>query len=244
MPTTRGTIRRLIDPADAETLAAIVITNDRWNTLMSTVAVVPIRALVEDFERPSSVQLADGTFAVAGRLTSVVAPSEEQSMLGAVISVLPAGILEQLDDRLYDFLQIPLLLTAGTRRPHVVGDPTAYPHWGDIYFSRALINDERKRFIVVSPNTWNAASERVVIVRTTTKDKRAFEAFPKIQHGQAHAWCGETLSVKRSALLTATREPRPRPSTTTSADMAAVVRGIAVTHGLADAFARRGISAP
>lgn len=238
MPLARGTVRAIASP-DPETVGALVITNDRWNAVYPGVGVIPLRRSIAPYEEPYSHTLRDGRFAVAARLGAVLAAPDSASPLGPVEAVLSSDEIAEVEDRLCAFLQLPPLLGRAPRQPRIVGRPT-YPLWGEIYLAEPLINGERKPYIVVSPNTWNAVSGLVTLVRTTSVPKRGHAAFPTIQGGKAHACCGEANSVPHGSIRRAPRD-RPVPSVTTLREMSAVVRGFIVTHQLQGALARAGV---
>lgn len=239
MPVARGSIRA-INTADATTRAVLVITSDRWNARTNSVGVLPIRSEVESFEGSFSVELQNGLFAVAARIEAVVAPPHPQSRLGQVLAVATAAQLEECEDALLHYLQIPLLLGSATRFPPVLGQPT-YPLWGEIYYAEPPIDDERKRYVVVSPNTWNAASGLVSVVRTTSKTKWDSELFPPLQRGAAFACCGELTTILHGAIRYGTRAKRPDPMTTTRLDMNSIAHGFLAAHGSEGAVLRAGL---
>lgn len=238
MPIARGTIRAL-SSEDADTTGGLIITNDRWNANMSWVGVSPVRRAVEPYEAPYSVQLGSGLFATTGRIVALAAPPHPHTQLGPVEAALTADELDRCEDALCRFLQIPLLLGAGTRIPPVLGAVT-YPLWGEIYDAEPPINGERKRYVVVSPNPWNAASGSATLVRTTSPVKRGSAAFPLIQGTAARACCGEATTVPNTAIRMARRD-RSTPMTTTRADMVSIARGFLVTHDLRSAATRAGV---
>ncbi|MDO8465242.1 MAG: hypothetical protein Q7S46_08330, partial [Gallionella sp.] len=232
----RGTVRAIASD-DPLTKGALIITNDRWNSSTSWVGVIPVRESVEPYEVPYSVQLDNRLFATAGRIGALVAAPHQRSRLGAVEVVLTPKELARCEDALCHFLQIPLLLGPAVRLPPVLGQPD-YPLWGEIYYAEPPINDELKRYIVVSPNSWNAVSGTASLVRTTSQMKYDSELFPPIQNGAARACCGEATTVRHGMLRFGSRVRRPAPMTTTRPDMARIARAFLVTHGL-DASARR-----
>lgn len=238
MPLARGTIRALAG-GDPRTKGALIITNDRWNASMNWVGIVPVRESIEPYEAPYSARLDGGLFAAAGRVVALVAPPHPASRLGSVGAILGPDELGRCEDALCRFLQIPLLLGPAVRSPPVFGEPS-YPLWGEIYYAEPPINGELKRYIVVSPNLWNAASGIVTLVRTTSKAKYDSEMFPAIQGTAAHAVCGEATAVPQGMIKFGRRVKRPTPITTTRRDMVSIARGILVTHGLESAAKRAG----
>lgn len=239
MPLARGTVRA-IRSDDPRTKGALIITSDRWNASTNWVGVIPIRESVEPYEAPYSAQLDNGLFAGAARIAALVAPPHPGSRLGPVEAVLNAAEMGRCEDALCRFLQIPLLLSSSVRLPPLLGEPT-YPLWGEIYYAEPPIDDERKRYIVVSPNAWNAASGMATLVRTTSREKYESEMFPAIQGATTRACCGEATTVPHGMVRFGRRIKRPDPMTTTRADMVSIARGFLVTHGLEAAAQRAGV---
>lgn len=236
MPLARGTIRAIASD-DPRTKGALIITNDRWNSSLNWVGIVPIRESIEPYEAPYSAQLDNGLFATAGRIAAFVAPPHPGSRLGAVDAILSPPELARCEDALFQFLQIPLLLGPALRFPPVLGEPD-YPLWGEIYYAEPPINGELKRYIVVSPNLWNDRSGFATLVRTTSKVQYDSQMFPPIQGTAAHAVCGEATAVPQGMITFGRRVTRPTPLTTTRRDMVSIGRGFLVTHGLEPAARR------
>jgi len=207
---------------------------------MPSVGVIAIRRSVDPGEAPYATRLDAGSFAVAPRLVSVLAPEDADSPLGSLVSVISPAELDAVEDRLCSFLQLPGVLGPIPRQVRALYARDPYPVWGDIYLADPLIGQERKRYVVVSPNAWNSVAPTATIVRTTTATKHDHVAFPPVQRGKAHACCGEATSVPRNALRLASRD-RPIPSTLTLGDMVSIARGIATTHQLGDAVRRAGV---
>src|SRR5207244_6354715 len=88
-------------------VGALIITNDRWNSRMPSVGVIAIRRSVDPGEAPYATRLDAGSFAVAPRLVSVLAPEDADSPLGSLVSVISPAELEAVEDRLCSFLQLP-----------------------------------------------------------------------------------------------------------------------------------------
>lgn len=240
MPCLRGWI---YGPAQERpgTSGFAVVTNDRWNQVMTRVGVLPIRTKVEPFDAPYSIDLADGGHVVASRL---VAPHVlETPLLGPVMGSIDPDTLAAVEDRLCAFLQIPELLQASPRIAQPRGDATSYAVWGSVYLAGAELDGERKRRIVISPNPWNAVSGMATLVRTTTSFERRGIEFPQIQAGRARACCGDATTFDLSAVRLLPRERRT-PATATMRDMMAIARGLIVTHDLDAAVRRSGQRSP
>lgn len=243
MPLLRGAIHELIDIPGASpgSRGLAVLTNNRWNAVMTAIGGAVVRPEILPFETSYSVRLRDGRFATAARVISVrapdAAPPGDPSPIGPSQGSLTDEELDALEDGLVCFLQIPMLLSASPATRRSLGDATTYPVWGELYRGREPIAGERKRFLVVSPNEWNQATQIASVVRTTAQTKADAAQFPPLHGGRARACCGDLSTFGPSELLMARRE-RPVPATCTLQEMTAVVRGIIVTHDLAGAARR------
>lgn len=247
MPLQRGYVHKFIGQSAHGTQALLILTNDRWNATMSQVGVVPIRQTVAPLEVPYAVGTIGGRSAIACALLSLDTPgsgANRPSAIGPAIALLDDAALAAVEDRLRDFLGLPSLL--GTPDPHARRPPAGaidHPLWGDVYRAREPIQGENKRYIVLSPNPWNARAGRVVAVRTTTRFKFPEKSFPQVQSGKARACCGETSSRANQEFLLRPQD-RPTPSTTSLPDMTRIARGVAFTHELGASLGRIGISVP
>lgn len=245
MPLQRGYLHQNVGPTKLGTVAWLVITNDRWNATMSQVGVLSVRHTVLPFETPYLTGLPDGTSVVSCALLApeLAPPDGALNAIGPAIGVIGQTALDSVEDHLRDFLQLPRLL--GMASPQATRPPAGvinYPLWGEIYKEVQLTQGEHKRYIIVSPNPFNAAAQRVVAIRTT-RFKSDEESFPKIQSGKAQACCGDASSSASSELMLAPRD-RPDPRTTTMSDMVKVARGLAFTHELGASLRRAGVVFP
>ncbi len=243
MPVVRGVRYDRATPHDPDTLGFLVLTNDRWNAKMSQVGVVVIRARISAIEQPHAVPLSSGGFAVVPRLVSLTPSPDPTSAMGATVGALPAAELAAVEDRLCEFLLMDQLLSATPRAQRPAAAPSAYPMWGEIYYAGASIGGETKRFVVVSPNRWNAASGLATAVRTTSRFKGTLDEFPLITRGAARACCGDITTFQVGA-FDLRRRHRPVPPTTALADMISIAKGVAVTHELGVALGRAGVTPP
>lgn len=232
MPVARGTIHRSLATA-AGTQALLVLTNDVWNSTMSGIGVLPLRGDVPAAEAPHAVAI-DELYALASRPTQV-GPADD--VLGPAIAVADDGQLSSVEDALLAFLQISEILgpMPAPRRPPP--GRITYPLWGEIYYLDPPIQGQRKRFVTVSPNPWNAVSGLAGVVRLTTAIKYDRTFFPTVLGGRAQACPGELATV-RSTRLRIRGDQRPTPSILPLADMAAVLRAIVQTWGLEEALRR------
>lgn len=245
MPLLRGTIHELVNAPVAEpgAVGLAVFTNDRWNSAMSQVGAALVRPEILPVEAQYAVQLRDGRFATAARVVSLIAPlaaGGAPSPFGPAQGALTSAELAQLEDAFVRFLQLPLLLVPAPRPRRPLGNPAEYPNWGDLHYGNELIEGERKRFIVVSPNEWNAATGLASALRTTSRFRADVAQFPRIQGGRVHACCGD-LSTFGPGELLLRRGSRPTPATCTLPELIAIARGVVATHDLAAAVGRAGL---
>jgi len=235
VPSARGTVRAVV--GSTRSIAAIILTNDRWNAVYPSAGVVPVRKSIQPHEAPHSVQLSKGGFAVVSDLVNVLQSPHPESPLGAQLFVMPPDELAAIEDRLCLFLQLPRLLGPRPMKSRPAPAASAYLFWSEIYFVTPPIEGELKRHVVVSPDAWNAASSRATVIRTTSKIKRDHDSFPAIQRGQARAACGDMTTVAMSDVILDPQR-RPSPPATTVADMVAIARGLTITHELGAALLR------
>jgi len=106
---------------------------------MPSVGVIAIRRSVDPGEAPYATRLDAGSFAVAPRLVSVLAPEDADSPLGSLVSVISPAELEAVEDRLCSFLQLPGVLGPIPRQVRALYARDPYPVWGDIYLADPLI---------------------------------------------------------------------------------------------------------
>lgn len=238
MPFLRGCTHLPAQDRD-KTVGFVVLTNDRWNQTMSSVGVVPIRSSVMPFDQPFSVSLPNGDAVVASRLVSLDERAPKLSLLGPANGSLDAPTLAAVEDKLRDFLQLPQLLKQSPQVLRPLGDASSYAVWGQIYLAGPRIEEERKRRIVVSPNSWNAVSDMATLVRTTTSFERYGPDFPKIQGGSVRACCADTTTMQLRSVMLNPRD-RPVPSTSTMTDMRSIARGLIVAYGLEASLLRVG----
>lgn len=237
MPLLRGAAYALAPSSAARSHAVVVLTTNTWNAAMTQVGAVVIRRDVDEFEIPHAVELAGIGNAIGCAVVSLDAPPQPSSVIAQLIRPLSSEELSAVEDRVCAFLDLPRLHTGRPVRPQLPGDPTTYPVWGDVYRAGPPIDGERRRYVIVSPNRWNCVAPYFTVVRTTSRDKANADAFPLIQRDTARASCGDASLRGRGEILLAPRD-RPTPQTLTYADMTAIARGIAFTHGLDAAVAR------
>lgn len=216
------------------------MTNDDWNAELSQVGLIPILANPSTLEQAYATLLPEGA-AVAAKLVVSKPPLQKPSLVGSFKRDITATELVLVEDDLRDFLQLTTLLQTTPKVPSKVAHAELYPQWGEIYYG-PKIDEEIKRFIVVSPDSWNALSNTVVAMRTTTKKKARVHEFPFIQNGRVQACCGDASSLRRAALkVTARLADRPDPAMLVLADKVAIARGLVEVYDLHDALARAGV---
>lgn len=239
MAVLRGTLHGYT-PSPSETLGLVSITNDNWNAKLSQVGFLPVRSTFPAFEQPYTAPLANGSYTTAARVVSLAPPEKPGSIVGPTQSILSLNELVALEDTLVDFFQIGRLLSNGTAGGFF--SAAAYPLWSNIYWGPKL-GEKRKRYLVVSPNAWNATSDMVSCVRLTSQFKYDNLAFPSIANATSRACCGDTTTFRTTELLLDPRN-RPTPSAVSTADMRDVAIGLAHVYELRDALSRQGISLP
>lgn len=232
----RGAVYALQRSGAAGSHAVAILTTNTWNSAMAQVGAVVIREMPATFEAPHAVELTGG-HAIACAVVSLDAPPLSSSVVGELIRSLSPEELNEIEDRVCSFLDLPRLLAGRPVRPELPGDPTRYPVWGDIYRAGPVIDGERKRYAIVSPNRWNSVAPYVTVVRTTSRDKANVAAFPLIERGNARASCGD-MSLRGTPEVLLDPRDRPAPRTLSHADMTAIGKGIVQTHGLEAAIIR------
>jgi mRNA-degrading endonuclease toxin of MazEF toxin-antitoxin module len=221
-----------MDGASPETVAVLVLTNNRWNATMHSVGVVPLR-MPDGNTSPLApiVSTSPALQAVAGRLLVV-----EKASLGAARFVFEGEQLAPVEDALMEVLALDDLFRSPPRRPPSPSGAVTYPRWGEVYYvAGQRFDTEHKRYVVVSNDRWNRADGTAIAVRTTTQARRWGAAFPDIQQGVARACCGDATAFAARRFILRTR---PQPAWLPLADMTAIARGLVETHQLHAAVER------
>ncbi len=243
MPLQRGVLYRLEGAVSPESIGAVVLTHNPWNDTMHQAGIVVVRSALAAVEQPHAVPLASGGCAVVTRLTSESMPGQPDSIIGPSELALPQAELDAIEDKLVQLLELPLLLSGRARTLPLAGSATPYPLWGDVYYAGPRIGTERKRFVVISPNRWNAVGGYATCVRTTTSFKGRPLQFPRVltypDQPAAFACCGDATTF--ATHMFDQRERPPRPTHASLADMVAISKGLVVTHDLAAAVARNPV---
>lgn len=210
----------------------LVLTGDLWNEGMIEVGAVPLTTPEEEGPSAPVLMTSPRLRAWAGRLLMV-----EQQRLTAALFKLSDDNLALVEDALCQILSLADLCSEAPGQPQTPPGRIDYPRWSEIYYSKLRIGNEHKRYVVVSNDHWNKATQAAIVVRTTTQPSRHAPGFPWIQGGRAKACCGNAAAVPANALqMRATA--RPQPSSLPFRDMVTIAREIAVTHQLGDALSR------
>lgn len=222
MTVVRGGIYQATDRGEADFW--LVVTNNEWNSVMSEVVAIPVGDESTLRDVPSGCAgelLGRRVVAVVGAVQSV----SKDVDLGPLHAIAGNAQLEWVEDELIALLHLRSLCGPVPAAPPIVGDPNAYPRWGEIYFGpRRGDPPEVKRYVIVSTNDWNAKMPRALSVRTTTSQRRAGRGFPLVQRGRAKACCGYITSIRHRAF---DLRNRPVPPSHSLADMVTIAKEIA-----------------
>lgn len=220
--------------ASPRTFGAVVLTNDDWNENMREVGVVPL--YLEEPDLPSPIvrfAARRSLWAVPGRLVAV-----HKEILEVGLLDLPEAAMNSIEDGLCELLALPQLCAEFATAPESCYSRTEYPRWSEIYYAGEPVGDERKRYVVVSHNLWNSASQGAIAVRTISQQRRYGAEFPTIQGGAARACCAQATNIStRAFTLSAYRRPPMR--SLSLRDMSSIARGIVQSHQLQAALGRR-----
>jgi hypothetical protein len=203
---------------------------------MSSVGVIPLKPLLDPNHLRPRVCDWPALMALSGHLTALEAAS-----LGAEVRQLSDEEMVRVEDGLSELLALQFICQPIPVLPAAPPGAVTYPRWGEIYYAGPPIAGERKRYVVVSNDYWNATGLSVVAVRTTSQPKRAGRSFPEIEGGAARACCGDATSFPCGDF---DLDDRPIPPRLDLDDMARVGWGMAETHALYEAIARLGIEVP
>jgi mRNA-degrading endonuclease toxin of MazEF toxin-antitoxin module len=220
--------------ASPRTFGAVVLTNDDWNEHMREVGIVPL--YLEDPGLPTP------TFSFTARRQLWAAPGRlvaaHKEILEAGLMDLPEDAMASIEDGLCDLLALPQLCAELPTAPESSFSRVDYPRWSEIYYAGEPVGDERKRYVVVSHNLWNSATQEAIAVRTTSQQRRYGAEFPAIQGGAARACCAQATHIPaRAFALSAYRRPPAR--SLSLHDMSSIARGIVQSHQLQAALKRR-----
>ncbi|MBV8528020.1 MAG: hypothetical protein JOZ75_06875 [Candidatus Dormibacteraeota bacterium] len=201
----------------------LVLSTDDWNQVMSDVVAVPLDDTGVVGGVPSGCAIdvnGESLVAVAGGLQSI---SSEQE-LGPRVAGVAVEDMREIERQISELLQLRSLCGPTPRAAPVVGHPNRYPRWSEIYLGpRRGDPPEKKRYVVVSDNVWNATMPRVLCIRTTSSRRRGGPGFPEIQRGAAKACCGNITSLRVGAL---NLRDRPSPPSLGLHDMVTIAREV------------------
>jgi hypothetical protein len=222
--------------SSAGTIATVVLTNDLWNRKMGVYGLV---RLVQPALRETVIT---PVLDVNGQALQAL-PSQlvlgHNRFLGEAVAALDQPTLDRVEGGLVEALGLLRLLSTPAALPPTPAGSFTYPEWAGVYYATTLrVDDEAKRYVVVSTNRENARCPTVLVVRTTSRTKQPTEgiAFPAIEDGSKHACCGDLTSVLKSTL------PLQRsfqPQRLSFNDTQSVAQGLVQTHQLGEALARR-----
>lgn len=213
MPLRRGAAYQLVD-AEPDLPGILVVSNDIWNDRMGTIVAVPLaRYEVEPHTIPIST-----VYARAGRPVVF-----EDNAIGSPMYVCSPTEMDRVGAALADLFALEAVCRE-QRPPLPVGE-TKYPLWGEMYWAGDPVGDadERKRYVVVSNDTWNRRDTVASAVRLTSQRKGPGIEFPTI--GTGHACCGDVTTFNVGQIYTSPRQ-RPTPPRLTTIEMARVAWGI------------------
>lgn len=210
----RGGVYELNRPG-SDPLVGVVLSNDSWTSRMRMCVFVPLVAKHDAVDQDTSLSL--------GRSARHWIPlNVPVSRLGVPSEPLARADLQAVEDALCQMLDVTGLLGSTPRLRRPVGG--SFPHRGEVFYVGERVEDEHKRYVVVSPDEWNALGTSVLMVRTTTSPKRPFSEFPVIQGGVAQACCGDLVAVAANQVAGADRPADNR--LLTRDDLIAIVRGV------------------
>lgn len=199
---------------------------------MSGVAAVPVRSLT--VRPPQGVlRIRDIGWIDLGAMAHL----PNGKVTTAVFKLTPEAI-DRVEDKLVEVLALVDLCTGDPLPPHSPAGPVTYPRWGDIYWVKGFeTGGQDKRYVVVSHDHHNAATNRPFLVRTTTAPKRNTQDFPLIQDGAAHACPGELQTANTDRVQ---MSRRPKPDSLSITDMSATAHGLVSVFELEAAVVRGG----
>ena len=207
---------------------ALVLTKTSWNLAMHGVGVVP--AVPRATASPTATIDPWDDQEAFDPTRIVVVP---QRAAQEIVAVATDTLLHSIERGLAELVQARRLLNTPPKLARPPAGRVDYPRWGDIYYINAAATTERKRYVVVSFDEWNAAHKTALVVRLTSRQKQSDAQFPAVADGTSRACCGEVTAVSAAAI-----DQRARPHDTVSRlnlnDMVAIARGIPATHLLRD----------
>jgi hypothetical protein len=201
---------------------------------MKGVGAVPVRRLLKPPIPPGGIALPGPKgWAAPGALAFLT-----RARLVGAVHVLAANELAAVEDRLVELLALADLCAEAPSPPSPPSGPVDYPRFGDVHWIRGQeTGGEDKRYVVVSHDHHNAAGNRPLVVRLTSRDKSRFEDFPRLRDGSGHACPGELFAAPTDVIVT---RDRPEPSRVDFEDSVAMARAVVSTHALEDAVLRAG----
>ncbi len=200
---------------------------------MFDVGVVPVKPLLDPNALRPRICDWPPLMALCGHLVSL-----EATDLGFEARQLSEEELARVEDGLAEIFGLSHICQAQPALPPSPAGQADYPRWGEIYYAGPAVDNETKRYVVVSNDFWNVAAGSAVVVRTTSNVIRAGRAFPLVESGAAVACCGNATSFIHADFDLG---GRPTPARLDLGDMAKVAWGLVETHQLEGACTRLGL---
>jgi mRNA-degrading endonuclease toxin of MazEF toxin-antitoxin module len=220
-----------VEGKSANTVGALVLTNNVWNRIMSGVAAVPVRG--------PAVRPPQGALRIRGMGwidLPAMAHLPQAKLTNALYKLTPEA-MDRVEDKVVEVLALVDLCCGDPLPPHSPPGAVTYPRWGDIYWTQGFdTGGQDKRYVVVSHDHHNAATQRPFLVRTTAPKCNA-QDFPLVQGGAAHTCPGELRTAPSAAVE---MRKRPKPDSLNVHDMAATAYGLVSTFELGSAIVRGG----
>lgn len=132
------------------------------------------------------------------------------------VASLPSVVFETEEEELHevgralaDLLLIPELITGTYTAPAAL--PGDHPRWGTIYYAEPPLSGQIKRWMVVSNDVFNASTDDVLCIHTTTRTHLQGPEIPLLQSGFAAAICPDVQvkAQRRFDVASAARLPQP-----------------------------------
>jgi mRNA-degrading endonuclease toxin of MazEF toxin-antitoxin module len=211
----------------------LLVGNNDWNEHFQDIPAVPLgsRGGFDALPPHSCTLELNGSPYVA--VPSALASVSKAEDITQYVGTATQAELNCVEAALIDLLELRQLLSTNAHPLLLVGGSSHYPRWGEIYYGPPrgdAITWEKKRYVVVSDNSWNAVGPDVLCVRTTTSIRRSGPGFPSIQNGKAKACCGNIAAIRKVA-LDLRRRPSP-PQSLSLRDMQSIAQGVADALGL------------
>lgn len=213
MPLRRGAVYQLVD-SEPGLSGVLIVTNDVWNDRMGSVVAIPV---ARHETEPLTVRLGP-MFARAGRPVVF----EDDQCASPIYTCTPSE-MDEVARALAELFGLDEICRG--QRPRLPPGEMRYPSWGEVYYAGNPVveTNERKRYVVVSNDSWNGRGTVASGVRLTSQRKTPGVEFPKVRTG--HACCGDVTTFS-SGLIQMNPRQRPQPSRLTTPEMREVAWGL------------------